>query len=95
MIYARTAAGSRLLRDLVYRAWLKSSLQAAKSPLNPTDESNPKYNPQTGSAPPPHHHLFGERIIRAYYFHQSVRPIIKRMSSSLQEVCNGNPAFIF
>jgi len=51
MVYSRTAAGARMLRDLVYRAWLESALPP--SPVNPSpiDQNNPLYNPQTGSAP--------------------------------------------
>jgi hypothetical protein len=51
MVYSRTAAGARMLRDLVYRAWLESALPAVSGAPNPLDQSNPLYNPQTGSAP--------------------------------------------
>jgi hypothetical protein len=51
MVYSRIAAGARMLRDLVYRAWLESALPAPSSLPNPIDLSNPRYNPQTGSAP--------------------------------------------
>ena len=51
MVYSRTAAGARMLRDLVYRAWLESALPAPSNLPNPVDPSNPLYNPQTGSAP--------------------------------------------
>jgi hypothetical protein len=51
MVYSRTAAGARMLRDLVYRAWLESALPAPSNLPNPVDSSNPLYNPQTGSAP--------------------------------------------
>jgi hypothetical protein len=51
MVYSQTASGSRMLRDLVYRAWLESSLPPNKDLRNPTDSKNPNYNPQTGSAP--------------------------------------------
>ncbi len=50
MVYSRTAAGSRMLRDLVYRAWLESALPVMPLP-NPVDQSTPGYNPETGSAP--------------------------------------------
>jgi hypothetical protein len=51
MVYGRTAAGARMLRDLVYRAWLESALPTTPLDSNPLDQSNPRYNPQTGSAP--------------------------------------------
>jgi hypothetical protein len=52
MVYSRTAAGARMLRDLVYRAWLESALPSSKpSGPAPTDATNPLYNPETGSAP--------------------------------------------
>jgi hypothetical protein len=51
MVYNRTAAGARMLRDLVYRAWLESALPPRPGSPNPVDQSNPLYNPQTGSAP--------------------------------------------
>jgi hypothetical protein len=51
MVYNRTAAGARMLRDLVYRAWLESALPPTPGRPNPVDQSNPLYNPETGSAP--------------------------------------------
>lgn len=51
MVYERTADGARMLRDLVYRAWLESALPPAKVIPNPIDQENPAYNPYTGSAP--------------------------------------------
>jgi hypothetical protein len=51
MVYSRTAAGARMLRDLVYRAWLESALPINRTNPNPIDQSNPLYNPETGSAP--------------------------------------------
>src|ERR1700744_46460 len=51
MVYSRTAAGARMLRDLVCRAWLESALPTRRGDVSPIDESNPRYNPQTGSAP--------------------------------------------
>jgi hypothetical protein len=51
MVYSRTAAGARMLRDLVYRAWLESALPAAQVTPAPIDQHNPLYNPLTGSAP--------------------------------------------
>ena len=51
MVYSRTAAGARMLRDLVYRAWLESAIPATPDKPSPIDPNNPLYNPQTGSAP--------------------------------------------
>jgi hypothetical protein len=51
MVYDRTAAGARMLRDLVYRAWLESALPAAPAKPGPVDPGNPLYNLETGSAP--------------------------------------------
>ena len=51
MVYSRTAAGARMLRDLVYRAWLESALPATQGKPSPIDPGNPAYNPETGSAP--------------------------------------------
>jgi len=51
MVFSRTAAGARMLRDLVYRAWLESALPTAQIVPSPIDQSNPLYEPLTGSAP--------------------------------------------
>lgn len=51
MVYSRTAAGASMLRDLVYRAWLESAVPPQTGQPSPIDESNPAYNPETGSAP--------------------------------------------
>ncbi len=51
IVYVCTASGARMLRDLVYRAWLESALQIAPAKPGPTDASNPLYNNETGSAP--------------------------------------------
>jgi hypothetical protein len=51
MVYSRTAAGARMLRDLVYRAWLESALTPTSGNPSPIDTNNPHYNPDTGSAP--------------------------------------------
>jgi hypothetical protein len=51
MVYSRTAAGARMLRDLVYRAWLESALPVTPIRPGPIDVNNPLYNPETGSAP--------------------------------------------
>jgi hypothetical protein len=51
MVYSRTAAGARMLRDLVYRAWLESALLPKLEKPGPIDLNHPHYNPETGSAP--------------------------------------------
>lgn len=51
MVYSRTAAGARMLRDLVYRAWLESNLQTERHGANPVSPDNPRYNSETGSTP--------------------------------------------
>ncbi len=51
MVYACTASAARMLRDLVYRAWLESAQQSAPVKPDPTDEANPQYNNENGSAP--------------------------------------------
>jgi hypothetical protein len=51
MVYACTASGARMLRDLIYRAWLESALPVSPVRSDPTDETNPLYNNETGSAP--------------------------------------------
>jgi hypothetical protein len=51
MVYSRTAAGARMLRDIVYRAWLESAISATPDKPSPIDPNNPLYNAQTGSAP--------------------------------------------
>ena len=51
MVYERTAAGARMLRDLIYRAWLESAQPRNLNLPSSTSENNPGYNPQTGSAP--------------------------------------------
>lgn len=51
MIYERTAAGATMLRDMLCRAWAESALPPAKVEPSPIDFANPKFNPETGSAP--------------------------------------------
>ena len=50
MVYDRTAAGARMLRDLLNRAWLESALAQPTNDRSPIDPNNPLYNPETGSA---------------------------------------------
>ncbi len=55
LVYTRLASGATFLRDLAYTAWIESAkddppLKDMDIPSNP---SNPRYNPATGSAPAP------------------------------------------
>lgn len=51
LIYERTAAGAAMLRDMLCRAWAESAVAPAKVTPSPLDFSNPRFNPETGSAP--------------------------------------------
>ena len=51
MIYERTAAGATMLRDMLQRAWVESAAPPARVEPSPIDFANPKFNPETGSAP--------------------------------------------
>nr|WP_265269037.1 nuclease [Sphingomonas lycopersici] len=51
LIYERTAAGAAMLRDMLCRAWAESAVLPAKTTPSPLDFSNPRFNPETGSAP--------------------------------------------
>jgi hypothetical protein len=51
LIYERTAAGAAMLRDMLCRAWAESAVTPAKVTPSPLDFSNPRFNPETGSAP--------------------------------------------
>ncbi|WP_404333895.1 nuclease [Sphingomonas sp. MMS12-HWE2-04] len=51
LIYAQTASGAAMLRDMLCRAWVESATPPAKIDLSPIDFTNPKFNPETGSAP--------------------------------------------
>lgn len=53
LVYARTASGAAMLRDLLHRAWLESAQTPAPAPADPLNPANPAYNPETGSAPAP------------------------------------------
>lgn len=50
-VYARTAVGAAMLRDLLQRAWEESASPSAKIDPAPLDFTNPAFNPATGSAP--------------------------------------------
>ncbi|WP_237751481.1 nuclease [Sphingobium sp. DC-2] len=51
MVYERTAAGAAMLRDMLCRAWAESAAPPAKVTPSPLDFTNPRFNPETGSAP--------------------------------------------
>jgi hypothetical protein len=51
MVYERTTAGARMLRDLINQAWIESAKPPTSTSLDPTSDKNPDYNPETGSAP--------------------------------------------
>lgn len=51
LVFARTSAAARMLRDLLCRAWLDSATAPLPVVPSPVDSVNPLYNPETGSAP--------------------------------------------
>nr|WP_245824550.1 nuclease [Sphingomonas azotifigens] len=51
LVYERTAAGAAMLRDMLCRAWAESALPPAKVTPSPLDFTNPRFDPETGSAP--------------------------------------------
>lgn len=51
MVIDCTANGARMLRDMLYRAWLESGLKVVSEKPAPFRPENPRYNPETGSAP--------------------------------------------
>jgi len=51
LIYERTAAGAAMLRDMLCRAWAESAAPPARVTPSPLDFSNPRFNPEMGSAP--------------------------------------------
>lgn len=51
LVYERAAAGAAMLRDMLCRAWAESAVPPAKVSPSPLDPSNPRFNPETGSAP--------------------------------------------
>ncbi len=53
LVYERLAAGSQLLRDLTYTAWVESEqpFRFNRQGGNPIDPKGALYNPATGSAP--------------------------------------------
>lgn len=50
-VYDRTTAGAAMLRDMLCRAWAESAAPPAKITPSPLDANNPRFNPETGSAP--------------------------------------------
>ena len=46
-----TSDGARVLRGLIYRAWLESGQPNPNADPSPVSITNPRYNPETGSAP--------------------------------------------
>jgi len=54
LVRQQITRAAALLRDLAYTAWVRSGETATVSPVdNPTLQTNPRYNPATGSAPAP------------------------------------------
>jgi hypothetical protein len=51
LVYERTAAGAAMLRDMLCRAWRESAEPPATVTPAPLDFTNPRFNPETGSAP--------------------------------------------
>lgn len=51
LIYSQTTAGATMLRDMLCRAWAESASPGGKTTPSPIDFSNPRFNPETGSAP--------------------------------------------
>ncbi|WP_230480751.1 nuclease [Sphingomonas sp. Leaf21] len=52
LVYERTAAGATMLRDMLCRAWDESATPPRPVSPSPLDFSNPRFNPETGSAAP-------------------------------------------
>jgi len=54
LVKSQLAKAAALLRDLTYTAWVESAKPAAAggADSNPISRTNPRYNPETGSAPP-------------------------------------------
>ncbi|WP_253716881.1 nuclease [Sphingomonas sp. AP4-R1] len=51
LVYRQTAAGAAMLRDMICRAWEESAVKPAPVEPSPLDPKNPRFNPETGSAP--------------------------------------------
>src|SRR5262249_10038925 len=54
LVRTQLAKGAALLRDLTYTAWVESAKPAAPNAAdaNPISRANPRYSPETGTAPP-------------------------------------------
>jgi hypothetical protein len=54
LVRTQLAKAAALLRDLAYTAWIESAKPPSSggSDANPINRSNPRYNPETGTAPP-------------------------------------------
>ncbi|SNS15842.1 hypothetical protein SAMN06295912_10237 [Sphingomonas laterariae] len=51
LVYERATAGATMLRDMLCRAWAESASPPAPVEPSPLDFANPRFNPETGSAP--------------------------------------------
>ena len=51
MVLLCASEGATMLRDLLYRAWLESGQPNSNEDRSPVSAKNPRYNPETGSAP--------------------------------------------
>lgn len=51
MVYTCATDGAAMLRDMIYRAWLESGQPNPNVDKSPVSVKNPRYNPETGSAP--------------------------------------------
>jgi hypothetical protein len=54
LVRRQLAKAAALLRDLTYTAWIESAKDAARGDAlsNPINPANPRYSPETGTAPP-------------------------------------------
>lgn len=53
LVYAQTAQGASMFRDMIVRAWAESAKAAPVVAQSPISFENPAFNPETGSAPAP------------------------------------------
>jgi hypothetical protein len=54
LVRTQLAKAASLLRDLTYTAWVESAKEPVRGDAlsNPINAQNPRYNPETGTAPP-------------------------------------------
>ncbi|MBO0800469.1 MAG: hypothetical protein J2P31_16750 [Blastocatellia bacterium] len=54
LVRIQLAKAAALLRDLTFTAWVESAKPTTRGvpETNPINRSNPRYNPETGTAPP-------------------------------------------